>query len=269
MKRLEKIHQTYGDGKMPTAGAQTDEKVDEFTATKRRIAKQLKQVREEITTRNELLDGRGNDVSTVKMSAQIRSKIKEISNEQQQLEAFIQKENEKIEKKKAAGKEVKEERITANERRVEVAELCKKHIEECKLLERSGFIKDNNLLYVDDNRSNPTISKLPDIDEEGFQLLKRNDAVIDAQLTVLEGGVGVLKNMAIDIGRELDTHTVLVAELDRDMDAAQSHLNELNVRLKKTLTSVRKGDRFIIDLILLIILLGLIGYIYNVVQKQK
>jgi hypothetical protein len=37
--------------------------------------------------------------------------------------------------------------------------------------------------------------------------------------------------------------------------------------LAKALKSTRKADRFIVDIILLVILLGLIGYIYKIVKK--
>lgn len=54
-------------------------------------------------------------------------------------------------------------------------ELCYKHIEECKNLERSGLgqttINFEGSVKVDGSK--PLLTELPDIDDEGFQLLRK------------------------------------------------------------------------------------------------
>ncbi len=64
--------------------------------------------------------------------------------------------------------------------RNEVVDLCRKHVEECKTLERSGHKGGNSAFFSEDNPSDkPLITELPDIDgDEGFQLLRRNDKKI-------------------------------------------------------------------------------------------
>ena len=49
------------------------------------------------------------------------------------------------------------------------------------------------------------------------------------------------------------------------VDSANLHLNSMNKRMKKTLAETRSADRFILDFILLIILLGIVGYIISMV----
>ncbi len=74
--------------------------------------------------------------------------------------------------------ETAEEKIKDRE---EIIELCHKHISECQRLEREGYGNANKDTFELSTFSSdkPTITELPDIDgDEGFQLLRRQDAVI-------------------------------------------------------------------------------------------
>jgi len=51
------------------------------------------------------------------------------------------------------------------------------------------------------------------------------------------------------------------------VDNVSRKLNLLNMKLKKTLNGIRKPSRFCIDIILLIIILALGGYLYNTLRK--
>jgi hypothetical protein len=50
------------------------------------------------------------------------------------------------------------------------------------------------------------------------------------------------------------------------VDKNLENIKNLNKRLKKTLESVRKGDKIVVDLILMIVIIGIAAYIY---QKVK
>lgn len=104
------------------------------------------------------------------------------------------------------------------------------------------------------------------------------------------------------IMQEIEMQGVMINELDKKMDDTTAQLNNLNRRLKNTLqkvfrlfsslferigeslifiysfypfflllnsSQVRSADRFCIDIILLIIILAIGGYIYNVVRNSK
>jgi len=60
---------------------------------------------------------------------------------------------------------------------------------------------------------------------------------------------------------------MMINELDRKVETTNAKLLNLNKRLKKTLEQVRKADRFCIDIILLIVVLAIGGYLYNVFSK--
>lgn len=51
--------------------------------------------------------------------------------------------------------------------------------------------------------------------------------------------------------------------LTTQVDGANEHLHNLNRKMKNALKEVRSADRFIIDFILIVIILGIATYCYN------
>jgi len=78
--------------------------------------------------------------------------------------------------------------------------------------------------------------------------------------------VSELKNIALDMRDEVKIQSSMVDEITSKVDSANVHLNSMNKRMKKTLESTRSADRFILDFILLVILLGVIGYIVSMLR---
>ena len=110
-------------------------------------------------------------------------------------------------------------------------------------------------------------SELPDIEtQEQLQMLQRKDEQIDSELEMVSAGVQDLKNIALDMRDEVQLHTAMVDEITNKVDKASVHLNTLNKRMKTTLAQTRSADRFILDFILLVILLGIVGYIISMVS---
>ena len=76
------------------------------------------------------------------------------------------------------GKKVKEEDVKENEYRKEIVDLCFKHIAECKHMEKSGFGNQANTFFDGYTKNEKPVDELPDIDDEDFKLLRKNDAII-------------------------------------------------------------------------------------------
>jgi predicted nucleic acid-binding Zn-ribbon protein len=269
IEKLQVIEQACGDKRNKKQILEDEKKLDDFTRLKKKISRDIKDVRQQIEERNQLLGTTSNNLATVKMSTSIRQKLKEIQKDTETLNNLQKTEQEKIEKKKMKGKEIDPKVEEGVKIKAEIVELCYKHIEECKNLERSGLgqttINFEGSVKVDGSK--PLLTELPDIDDEGFQLLRKTDMEIDQKLDQVGEGVQVLKNMATEMGKEVELQTVMISELDHKVDKVNVQLENLNKRLKKALTSVRKADRFIIDFILLVVLLALVGYIYNLSKK--
>jgi len=262
MRKLETISEKCIDDKKKKEKQEEEKNLDEFTRLKKKISKDIKSVREHINERNELLGKSENNTSTVKMSAEIRGQLKTILKEIDQLKTMVDHDNEKIEKKKAKGKTVSESEEKQFQLRQEIVDLCYKHMEECKRLERTGFQSPQSAM-ISDEKNDATVTALPDIDAEEFQILRKNDALIDTKLKLVSEGVTVLREMALEMGKEVELQEVMITELDKKVDDVQKNLNQINVRMKKALQNVRRGDRFIIDFILVCVILGIIYYIYT------
>ena len=107
-------------------------------------------------------------------------------------------------------------------------------------------------------------TELPDIEtQEGLQQLERKNELIDAQLDMVAEGVSELKTIALTMRDEVKVQSAMVDEITTKVDAAASHLNTMNRKMKRTLEQTRSADRFILDFILLIILLAIVGYIIS------
>ncbi|XP_050380709.1 syntaxin-71-like [Argentina anserina] len=89
----------------------------------------------------------------------------------------------------------------------------------------------------------------------------------DQGLDVISEGLSTLKNMAGDMNEEMDRQVPLMDEIDTKVDKASSDLKNTNVRLKDTVNQLRSSRNFCIDIVLLIIILGIAAYLYNVLKK--
>lgn len=88
----------------------------------------------------------------------------------------------------------------------------------------------------------------------------------DQSLDVIADGLSTIRNLAEDMNEELDKQSVLLDEIDTKVDKASSDLKSTNVRLRETVTKMRSNRNFCVDIILLIVVLGIAGYLYNVLK---
>jgi len=261
MKKLEKIQSECVEKKGQVVDP-NDKTMDEFTRIKKKVAAEINDARQLIKDRDELELTASGTRHTVEASHNIRSKIKAIKADAQTLDALQKAEKAKYEKKN----KTIPEKETQIETREELVGLVFQHIKEVEALNNRKH-GDSSFGSGGAESKDPTITELPNIDDEGFQLLRRNDAVIDKHLDDISQSVGVLKEMATEMGKEAELQGVMLDNLDKKVDDVNDQLENLNMRMRKALDNIRKGDRFIVDIILLCILLGIGGYIYSMFKK--
>jgi len=257
MRKLQKIEDECVEKRKQVE--QVDENMDEFTRIKKKIAYDMAELRKMIKERDELELSNSGTRHTVEASHNIRKLVKDVKMEAQNLDALQKKEEAKFRKKNKENPE-KEAQI---ENRIELVSLVFQHIKEVEALNNrkhgdSAFMGAGGA----ENRD-PTITELPNIDDEGFQVLRRNDAKIDKYLDDISGSVNVLGEMAREMGKEAELQGVMLDNLDNKVDIVNDQLENINHRMRKALENLRKGDRFIVDIILLCVLLGIGGYIYS------
>jgi SYP7 family syntaxin len=266
MSKLYTIHEECGgDKQMDNMRREDDPDIDDFTRLRRRIAREVKDIRSAIQEREELLGKTGtNTVQTVEASANIRSRIKTVKDNVEQLQRMQQTEETKI-KKKAGKKPLEPQQEENISQKAEVVSLAFKHIEECEILEKGRYSTAYQRSTFAPQTSGAIITSLPDIDDGDFQQLRLTDRKIDTELDEISSGVGQLKEIALAMGKEVKKQEIMMDTIERRVDNATTQLQSLNKRLRDTIEKVRKGDKFIIDFILLCVLLAIVGYIYQLV----
>eukprot|EP01117_Protostelium_nocturnum_P002409 TRINITY_DN1309_c0_g1_i1.p1 TRINITY_DN1309_c0_g1~~TRINITY_DN1309_c0_g1_i1.p1 ORF type:complete len:272 (+),score=120.00 TRINITY_DN1309_c0_g1_i1:89-904(+) len=267
MKTLIKIREeTVGkEEKKRLLAAEKD--LDEFDRLRKHIGRSTKDLRQNLLERNDLLLGSGASEATVRQSHEIRTKLKEIRGDITKLGEILNEEKEGLNKRKEKGKEVTPEQEAQIVAREEIISLCNQHVEEIKRMERAGHNKGNLATGGSKFLTNdPTITELPKIEGELGEELAEKDRIIDSHLEIIQDGVAVLKDMANDLGKEIELQERIIAQIDNDVDKANETLDTLNTRMKKMLTGVQKGDNFIMTFIILCIVLGIAGTIYTQFQ---
>ncbi|RKO99199.1 hypothetical protein CXG81DRAFT_14834 [Caulochytrium protostelioides] len=270
-KRLEIIYQEC----CPEAIEQRniDKSLDEFSRLKKKAHQEAKSCRALLKDREVILQKSGTSTESAEISYRIRVEIRTLREDAERMNAILDKEI-----RKSRNKDPK--RI---EERKEILDLVRKHITELEMLEKRKAMD-----LQDAERSALGVSRtaalnggpvrggpygggtygedapdaLPDIDvEEDFKRLNEGNKQIDATLDQIGNGVAQLKAVANAMTLEVDRQNEQIDEIEKGVNKALDHVDNVNIKMKKTLDGVMKGDRFIVNCVMLCILLAFIGYI--------
>ncbi|KAJ3049467.1 hypothetical protein HK097_009546 [Rhizophlyctis rosea] len=273
MRRLQIIYEACA----PEAQEQkeAEKTMDEFTRLKKKVHLDTKNVRKDLKEREQMLSLGGTTTESAEKSYRIRIAIRQLKEDYMRMSEIVQKET-----RKAAKKPPKDpEQLKA---RQEILQLCQQHIEELENLEKRKF---NDAYMADradlmsgasrqthyasgkgkgaDEAPDPfTNTELPDIDvEDDLRKIADRNAEIDKDLDAIGIGVTHLKNIANEMGEELDRQNVALDDIEAGVDKALDHVDNLNIKMKKTLDGMMKGDRFMVNCVLMCILLALVAFV--------
>lgn len=271
ISKLNVIYEETGDGRQKY-GVQDNAYAgnDEFKRIKGQIALTVRDIREEIKKRDAFTNrhGAGSSKDAVHMSHSIRAQIKQAREGAHKLYTLQGKE---ASKSKGRSQQLEE--------RAEMVDLIFKHVEECEALEKrryagkqsenrlnlfggGGGSRTNELAPVD--RVEVSDTMLPDIEtQEELRKLEETDEQINVELKQVSAGLRDLRGLAVDMRDEVRVQTSMIDEVTGKVDKANVHIININRRMRETLAKTRSADRFILDLILLVVLLGIIGYIVS------
>jgi len=271
LQKLEKIQTECSPDKKKAQRQEEEKDLDDFMRLRKKIAEDIRNTRKQIEERNLLMGNKkekeGRD--QVAISQAVRNSLKQIKADVKRLDDLQKDGQEELDQKKLKKKNVTKEQEEELKLRADIVETAWNHIKECERLEKSGY-GNNQITFKGsfEDGEKPTISELPDIDDPKFQLLRRNDKLLDDKLLVIEEGVKIAGEIATEMSKELDKQNILIEDLEEEVNKANDTLEGLNLRMKKTLEGIRKGDRFIVDLILIIIILAIAAFIYNSLVKK-
>lgn len=104
--------------------------------------------------------------------------------------------------------------------------------------------------------------------EQQFMMeVQENDKRMDQLLDVISAGLKDLKEIATDIGTNLDVQNEMLKQVDDKMDNVLENYETANDRLRKLLDENTGGvETWCPILILIIILLGIVGYIFSIAK---
>ncbi|GIQ81911.1 hypothetical protein KIPB_002953 [Kipferlia bialata] len=231
-------------------------------------------------------------ILVVTLGQEIRRSISSIKQNHQNLNSMYQQSAAKKRKKPADEKRVEAQR--------KVVELVGRHIEQCEALERNRYVERNKragasaeaggragaasdsvvsrLVGKRNTRERVTVDELlPEIDgdlETQQAVLHEQDQNIDRKLEQIQDKLVRVKTQAQDIGDELrlqgqivsnlNTQGQIVSNLNTQVSEVNEDLSRNNKNLREIKARMRSGDKFLMDIVLVIVLLGLMWYLYKV-----
>ena len=259
--------------------------LDDFGRLKKAIHADVKETRQRMKEREELLGIKPSSKEAAEMSHRIRTTMRKLKDDSGRLQQL-----QKTEEKKQAAVTGGEESL-ASKNKAEIVDLVKKHVEELEQLEKKRFndklqTERSALLgaggatggsyKIDMGRLTDSVVKgsLPSIDQEddeevsaGLVQLRENQRDIDQDLDHINHQVGQLKEIAINMDRELDKQNGMLDTIDKKVDTATAHIESTNKKLKNAVDGVMKGDRFMINCILICVVLSLGTFIASYFVK--
>jgi hypothetical protein len=277
--------------------APPEKPLDAFTRSKRDIAAQIRDIRESIEEREQARGETGeSSPAVIQLSAQIRTKIAAARASAQDLDRVTRAKD----KDKKKRKPEEEEELTHQK---ESVDLIFKHLDEVDKLEKRRFQKKESAARTElfkgftprsptsSNASSPSgggvggggggggrdkadrivpESTLPDIDvEAGLQKWAERDQQMDVMLTQIGQGVSVLKDMATEMGQELDKQAIMIEEIEAKVIKADVSLKVLDKRLSQALSKTPTSEKACVYIILLVVVLGLGFLLYNMTRNVQ
>ncbi|KAJ3111330.1 hypothetical protein HDU96_005787 [Phlyctochytrium bullatum] len=271
MNRLQLIYEAC----VPEAIAakQAELGLDEFQRLRKKIHAEVRNVRQALMEREDMLNSVGTTPETAEASYRIRIMIRGLKESSARMGEILAKESKK---KKPKDPEKLEERK-------EIHDLILKHIDEVENLEKRRF-NDNYALDRTElltggksgvggtgghrgvgvygglasagqatDPANPfTTTELPDIDvEEDFKNINERNKAIDEDLEEIGAGVAKLKDIANAMGQviiievpnswrqELDNQNHELNDIDKAVNKALDHIDNVNISMKRALDGVK------------------------------
>lgn len=109
----------------------------------------------------------------------------------------------------------------------------------------------------------------PDLTEEqkqGLAQIKQNDQELDEMVKQIGDGLDVLQDIANSMGDELKKQSDKLDLISEHVDKTQTKLDGNVKKAKETLETAQAEDRFCINLILIVVIIGVGVLIYNFVK---
>ncbi|KAG9391756.1 hypothetical protein J8273_6532 [Carpediemonas membranifera] len=276
ISRMDYIYKECGGKEEPVNEEEKGPAVltDEFSIKRMEIHEQVQTIRGMIKERDEKQEEAGNDFSEkiVRLGQDIRAKMAALTKDVDRLEAKFQENSEKKRKKFTEDELSNQEAIVS---------LCRKHLTEVENLEKKRYSqvksKSNSAmnqavtaLFKGAKRTapDPTVSDLPEINgdiADGLRVIDQQKKMIDDSLDVIGEGLAVIRQQVDDIADELEIQNEMVETLNQEAEETQEKLDTEISRAKALLDRVKKNDRVLIYVIMIMVCVAIVVWLFAMV----
>jgi len=94
--------------------------------------------------------------------------------------------------------------------------------------------------------------------------------VFDEQINDIGKGILDLQDIAVAQNEEVKRQNVMLGGLAGNLDKVHEHVENVNSKMKNTLEEVsRKGDKFCVDIICIVLAIGFSAVIYSIYKETN
>ena len=102
------------------------------------------------------------------------------------------------------------------------------------------------------------------------QQLKERDQQFDEEIAAIGQSVLDLQDYAVAQNEEVKRQNVMLENLSSDIDGVYDHMTNVNSKMKNTLDRVgRRGDKFCVDIICLVLTVGFCAVFYSIYKETN
>jgi t-SNARE complex subunit (syntaxin) len=242
---------------------------NEFNALRRNVTQQAQELRVLIKMRNEEEERSTHSTYVVDLSHGIRKRMSKMKKDIEIMANTLKKE-EQVFRKNPTDENLKQNLME----KVEMFDIVVDHMKECEILDKQRYYGDAILIpmqQLDENKtssSSPMMFEIPLVDDEAFQTCQQHDYKMDQELDKIHKQVAITKEIAIQMEKESQVQQCMLENTENRTEKVVNNIENLNVRMKKALHNIRPPQKFCIDIILLILILGIVVYIGNIITTN-
>ena len=265
-----------------------------FVLIQNKLFGEIQEIKTAIDTRNGLLERGANRKKIIECNASINKRMRTITTDFQALKDQFMKDDKKRINKMTP--EEKKERIEViNNLSSQIQTIASKYEEEQKNMsvptdDLCSFGESSFNIVVSNQPANqssnteqkkelisgsierdisgiPTSSgpELTDAQAQNLVQIERNQQEFDQMLEIISNGLTDLQDIANNMNDEIKKQTKMLDQVETTMDQTQAHLDATHKKLHNTLqASKRGGDKFCVDLILILIIVFVGVIIVNI-----
>jgi len=216
--------------------------------------------------------GNNNPKEVVQKQQAIREHLRNLNEEWRELESIYQSEARK-----------KRSKYTAEEMqtRLQVVQHLQQEIQSVKDLQRQKYMPDYKRTGLADmadaelfkgKGSGPAVTternmEMTDQDRTQLQVIKDRDAQIDVQIDEIGRGVDDLKDLAQRQNEEVRRQNAMLQGLEQQIDDVHEKVVNVNASLKEKLDALGGADKFCVNLMCIVVLMGLVAVLFRLTQS--